>query len=120
MSGSNRGVPRRRRVADRALQPRPANTDGPAFPVAVTRLDPWDTGRLPAQSARPDNAAAWIPNSASVDVTCGGQGGAYPVKWADGHTETWTRWYHTSQQTWFPSAVANGVKTDALHDIPEC
>lgn len=75
------------------------------------RTDP-DNGTWYSKGNKPANGAYWYPNGLGVAVDCARSAATYDVRWADGHTETWSWWLHVTDGKWIPAAVAIDVNAN--------
>jgi len=42
------------------------------------------------------------------------------VRFADGHRETWSTWFHVTDGKWFPSAAALEISGNGFNGLPAC
>jgi hypothetical protein len=83
------------------------------------RTDPSD-GRWYPPSTRPSNGASWYPNGLRVSVDCARSAAAYPVRYADGHEQTWTWWLRVVGGKWYPAAATREIDNDGNPGVATC
>lgn len=83
------------------------------------RTDP-DNGTWYRQSTRPPNGAYWYPNWLGVAVDCARSAAGYVVRYADGHTQTWTWWLHVTDGKWYPAAATQEIFVDGNRGVTTC